>query len=194
MSKRNGFTLVEVMMVTAILAVVGVVLVTVMANGVDIWNKVTGMASEEGIVVFFDKLTTDLDNTINQKDLKFQGDNRAVHIPSVVAAADGVIMPGMRTYFFNSAKSTIEKREEDYRRVTQNRVPGESAVIVENVESVRFSYYVYKGKALSYGWFKDWQGAVPAAVRAEVVMKGAAGAKYVKVIDIPVGKIEHAET
>ena len=128
MSKRNGFTLVEVMMVTAILAVVGVVLVTVMANGVDIWTKVTGMASEEGRVVFFDKLTTDLDKTINQKDWKFQGDNRAVHIPSVVAAADGVIMPGMRTYFFNSAKSTIEKREEDYRRVTQNRVPGESAV------------------------------------------------------------------
>ena len=59
---RTGFTLVELVLVTAMLSVVGLAAYSAFSNGIRLWKRVNEEVIQEDINMFFVKISRDLRN------------------------------------------------------------------------------------------------------------------------------------
>ena len=81
---KRGFTLIELVLVTAILAVIGMAVYGTFSNGLNIWEKVTEDSVEEDIYLFFEKISVDLRNSFKLTGLRFKGGKTKVSFPSMI--------------------------------------------------------------------------------------------------------------
>ena len=73
-SHRYGFTLIELVLVTAILGVIGMAVYGTFSNGINIWKQVTEDSAAEDITLFFEKISFDLRNSFKLTGIRFKGE------------------------------------------------------------------------------------------------------------------------
>jgi len=196
---KHGFTLIELILVTAMLAVIGLALYGTFANGITIWKKVTQESVMEDISLFFEKVSHDLRNSFKMTGMKFRGGKNKISFPAKIKISgdEGIKNSiGQVTYYFDRRKQALNKREATYSEVYRHK-PGSKRILTEDISSLQFQYFIYDSNKKKYSWVTSWQerdepfGIVvednlPLIVRIEVgIPKEHGEQKIVKTVLIP---------
>jgi len=171
---RTGFTLVELLVATALTAVVAVVIASAFAAGFQVWKRV-GREGMDNAVIVLEMIQKDLNNTQPCRLVPFKGGSEWVEIPTVISVpvtGGNQDQPGVVRYEFDSSSHGLQ-------HVTRLLfIPGSESekreTLLNDVGSITFSY----GEAADGGtgvgaWESDWAGRTntPRAVKVEMELR-----------------------
>ena len=194
-SMGRGFTLVEVLLVTALFATIGLAVFTCLSNGLKLWNKSQRLVVEEDAAIFFDRFSVDIRNAFLYSQIPFAGEESRVTFPTVVytvadrassRAHEGYVdQIGMVRYSFDRAQGMILREQANYSQATHGEL-GPAKVEVNGVTGFGLKYF-YPGTSepsLTTGDDKP----LPSGVEVEIRFSGEDGDKILKrYVSIPAG-------
>ena len=187
-----GFTLVELMLVCALLAVVSLAVYSVFSSGIRIWQSVLRQTPYEDLNVFFDKLAGDLRNTFNYKGIGFSGETDKFSFATLVNSQrlDSQTV-GKVIYAYNRLDESLSREERDYSHVYSDDA-GFVTEMMKNISSLKFSYYEYDDEMDKYMWHDSWaieDETIPLALRVELEYYDDRNTiELTRTIDIPAGQ------
>jgi prepilin-type N-terminal cleavage/methylation domain-containing protein len=195
----KGFTLVELLIVTAILSLIGLTLYSSFSSGIDIWKKINRELFVEDINIYFDKISYDLRNSFKFTGIEFYGTQDKISFPTIIKVRrdEGTEEEiGWVQYSFNRNLKALNRKQANYSEMYLDK-SGDEQKIVTDIESLRFQYYYYDPQYKHYAWKNTWQAdesvfgieekdVLPLAVRIEVKTKdGKDGKKFTKTVSLP---------
>ncbi|MDD5129680.1 MAG: type II secretion system protein GspJ [Candidatus Omnitrophica bacterium] len=189
MKNRLGFSLVELLVVTAMLGVISLAIYSTFNNGFKVWQKINQPLAQEDLGIFFDKLSQDLSNCFKSASISFTGDQATLGIPTQVFSVNLKIRSmGLVTYSYDQQSGTLSRLANDFSQL-YSRQENDAAVILRNVKYFKFEYYFFDKQQQKYTWKEEWPGAsVPLAVRVILSLDDSSEAdKIIRTINIPVG-------
>lgn len=187
------------MLVTAILAVVGMAIYGSFASGINIWQRVTQPSEIEDVGLFFKNISYDLRNSFLIDNIRFRGGATQISFPTRIkhhakgAVEDSI---GKVAYSFDRRKKKLHKSQADYSEVYRKK-PGRKRLLIEGISSLQFHYFVYDAERKKYSWLTNWQETdepfgteaeynLPLIVKIVVgIPKGDFEKKFVKTVSIP---------
>ena len=200
--RTGGFTLFELVVVTALMGVVAITLYSVFASGMKIWDRLNTHSEGETITLFFHKLSADLRNSFPYRGMEFVGDETSLSFATLLIgneAVGGGGGVGRIAYRFDEDQKTIARGQEDMSDIYEEE-EGRQRVVLEGVGSVQFRYYYYDMVEEAYLWQETWPPklfvesvddklALPAAVEIELNLDDASQkGHYAKRIFVPTGR------
>jgi len=185
-SKARGLTFIELVIVTSMLAVVGLALYATFSAGLRILKKTQAPIAEEDMAVFLDKFAVDVRNSHAVKPLLFHGTKETVEFPTLVAGREG----GNRTIgkvIYLHENDLLKRQELDYSAAYTKR-PERIKTISCPAKSAAFSYYLFDDEKKEYMWSDAYSGpALPRAVRLEFECDDGAETRTItKTVSVPV--------
>lgn len=199
--KKDGFTLIEILIVTALLSVIGLSLFSVFNSGVSVWQRLTQEIIAEDVNLFFEKITSDIQSTFLFSEISFQGKEDEISFPVILPASSESEDPkgiGRAAYYYERSKQSLYREQSDFSEVYRGRAKFRKAVL-NYVTDVHFEYYYHDLKSNTYAWTSSWpqseisfteEGNVvlPLAVKVEVeVWQNNTKEKFTKVISVMAG-------
>ncbi|MBU1852696.1 MAG: prepilin-type N-terminal cleavage/methylation domain-containing protein [Candidatus Omnitrophica bacterium] len=184
---KRGFTFIELLIVTAILAVISLAIYTTFNNGIKIWQKVNTRMSEQELDIFFEYFSSDLRNSFSFTGIGFLGKEDSLQFPTLVDSKRlGSKTVGQVIYSYNSMAGIIDREERDFSQIYADR-RGIITQSLDNVKSLIFQYYFYDEKEKEYIWYeKCLEEKIPLAVRMILEFNdNSQGGKFTKTISIP---------
>ncbi len=185
---NNAFTLVELLIVTAMLAVISLAIYSTFSSGLKIWQRVSKPIPEEDLGIFFDKFRVDLKNTFKFTGLKFTGSKDSLGFPTLINSNTlQKKTVGQIIYSYDSYAKILNRRQRDINQIYNDK-EGIAAQSLVNVESLRFNYYFYDELTKKYLWEEEWEKEkFPRAVRIELEVSNGSGTnKFIRTVSIPV--------
>jgi len=186
---RGGITLVELLVVTAIMAVISLATYTTLSNGLKIWNRVNKQIPEEDLDIFFDKITHDLRNCIKFAGINFQGQKDRVEFASIVNSRPlkGETV-GQVIYRYNPSGNILSRIGKDFTQLYTGE-ESETAFPLSNLQSVKFEYYFFDKETKEFLWQEEWMlEGVPAAIKIVLgFTQGKEVQNFTRTISIPIG-------
>ncbi|MFA4991260.1 MAG: prepilin-type N-terminal cleavage/methylation domain-containing protein [Candidatus Omnitrophota bacterium] len=186
--KNNGLTLVELLIVTAILFVISLGIYATFNNGVNIWQRLNGEVPQEDLYILFDKFGSDVRNCLRFKGIDFYGYEDEVGFAGIVDSAGlrGRTV-GAISYFYDTQMSAAVRKEKDFSQVYADQ-GGAVREFSKNIKSLRFQYYSYDTVRKEYIWQDQWiKEGFPLAVCMEVEFThGKEVLMFTKTVNIPV--------
>ncbi len=207
MKRNNAFTLIEMLVVMAMLSVVSLAVYVTFSNSLKIWQKANQEIPAQDIGIFFEKLTSDLRNTLRISGMVFAGTNEEVEFATLVnqrlqdpvmdsgrsdgqskgEAKEAIVTVGRVRYRFDQSKAEMARQRMGYSDIHSSRQVAKD-VMLQNVESLAFRYYTFDKEKQEYLWQDEWAGdGLPLAVRIELELKKDGQAdKFVRTVSIPI--------
>jgi prepilin-type N-terminal cleavage/methylation domain-containing protein len=174
MTRRRGFTLVELLVTVTLVSFVGATVVAAVSGCLRVWERINAQGrQEEWVRVAFDQLRRDLRSARTFRPVPFEGAYDAVSFPTVVTAdlRDGSTVDtiGRTGYYFNSFQGTLCRSQQPYQLVRRVGVKDRCQTVLTGVKRVRFSFYRPDTETQGGGWSGAWDSAAPPlAVKVEV--------------------------
>ena len=184
---RESFTLIELIIVIAILSVVSLAIYSTLTNGTKIWQTVNRVLPEEDLQIFLDKFSYDIENTLRFRSIRFLGEPDSLEFACVVYSPRlNNKTVGKIIYSYNPEKDILYKRELDYSQIHNGQEPSPQEVL-KNIKSLKLQYYFYDEDKKEYLWVDEWvKEKLPLAVRVDLELKdGNQANKVTRTIDIP---------
>ncbi|NTV28815.1 MAG: prepilin-type N-terminal cleavage/methylation domain-containing protein [Candidatus Omnitrophica bacterium] len=189
--RKSGFTLVEVLLVTAIFASIGVAVFTCLSNGLRLWTRTQRLVVEEDATVLFERLGGDLRNAFLYSRIPFEGDMGQLAFPTVVytpadrmssRAREGYVeQVGMVRYFLDSSSGRVLRAQANYSQATRGS-GGPAIVMVNGVKDFRLRYF-YAGSLEPSMTVHD-SSSLPVGVEVELSFSDKVLKRY---LPIPAG-------
>lgn len=170
----DGFTLLELLVAGALIAVVATVVAGAFAAGFRVWQRAVETGDEEAVVTL-ELMQKDLRNTVPFRLIPFQGSQTRVEIPALVVApvgGNGREQLGSIRYEFGAASHALDRVVRWFPSPEQEQEKRET--LMDAVESLRFVYgETGEGSGGGLAWGNDWIGRtnIPAAVKVEMQFK-----------------------
>ena len=195
---RAGLTLIEILLVTAMLSVVSLALYATFDSGLKIWQRLTRNAPDQEVNIFLARLADDLRSSFGFSGIQFSGSPDEVSFATFVIAENPdnqkVLTVGQVGYLLDDKTDTLNRWQADYSMVAQEKRPFLRPMLT-NVRCVKFEYYYFHPQMKVYAWADDWEEAedpeerkIPQAVRIEIGFDQSVETKNVtKTISIPAG-------
>ena len=175
--RNSAFSLIELMVVIAIVGLVAGVVVASFSGGIGVWESASILTQVESEAYFSaENVRHDLSCTFAFYDLGFKGKPDQVSFPGIVPFVDGEGASRMR---IGTVKYVHNPQVKSLTRLTWvYPYPEDSAYVEEvagGVQAIQFSYLA-PGADVEDGWVSEWDAPTnfPAAVRMDftVVHKG----------------------
>ncbi len=113
-----GFTLIELMVVSLLLATISFTTYSGLSGGVQIWKRIEKSGQEVDVALGWKKLKKDLVAHVPNSEIGFIGSSRELSFPGLVTVIDsneGAHQEvGRIRYHFNEAENTICREEVSY--------------------------------------------------------------------------------
>jgi prepilin-type N-terminal cleavage/methylation domain-containing protein len=176
--RRRGFTLIEMLLVSALLATLSLAIFLCLSNGLKLWQRTQQALLQEDAAIFFDKFSGDLRNAFSFSTLAIDGQEYSFAFPTVVwmkadrgsarSAEEYVDQLGRVRYAFDGAEGTVTRQQANYsqgmRKVWNDTAP---QVLLRGITEVSFRYY-YSGRK-GDDFSTEAKGGLPSGV--EVVVR-----------------------
>jgi len=169
---RTGFSLLELMVVVAIVGLVVSVVVACFSGGIRVWESARILTHVEQEAYFgVENIRRDIANTFRFKGIKFQGSENDMSFPAVIEVSDGEggvqSRIGTVKYFFNASDKTLMRLFWPYPASEESAV----SELIASVESASFRYRE-EAPADAAGWIEAWSQptSFPSAVSIELKM------------------------
>jgi len=189
---KRGFTLLELLITTSLIALMGLAIYSTFARGVTIWERgnKTNIGEQEARFIL-DSLAKELRNSFKFSGVEFSGTKSGISFPTYVNTAGIAQDPkwevGKVSYFYDSGKKSFFRRQASYIDLFQEDLP-EAKEVVFQVEDLEISYYFFDTIGKTYNWKDSWADKenFPLGVRiALTVGTGEGEEKFVKTIYLP---------
>lgn len=187
--RNKAFTLIEMIIVMAMLSVISLAIYSTFNNGIKIWQRVNKTLPEEDIGIFFDKFNRDINNIIQYKDLKFTGNKEMMEFTAIVDSSRlNARTVGQIVYYYNGHSKELNRLVKDYSQI-YNEQRGIRAGPIRNISDLAFKYYFFNEQTGKYKWTEEWIDVkLPLAVRVEInIDYGSEIRKFSKTVSIPIG-------
>jgi prepilin-type N-terminal cleavage/methylation domain-containing protein len=83
---RRGFTLTEILLVSAMFAVISLAVFNAFSNGFKLWARGQHVMVEGDTAIFLDRVAEDLRQTVLITGIPFKGDSEMVSFPAIILA------------------------------------------------------------------------------------------------------------
>ncbi len=194
--RSKSFTLVEILLVSSLMAVLGVAVFGAFANGLKLWAKATRLNREAEVAVFLDKMGEDLRSTVAISGISFKGIGEQVSFPAVVMTladphssrtSEGLIdQIGAVQYRFDVAEHTILRRQANYAQAIKGRWAKEEIPVASGITALDFYYEVSTDKGFLFK--SEIDGAIPSGIMVEVHFSDDSGDHRLRrYLPIPIG-------
>ena len=167
-----GFTLVELLVTTSLMALVGGATVAALAGGVKVWQRTVELGtSQESALITFDHLQRDLHNCRRFTPMPFDGAYDRFSMAAVDRVSPHEETPaeiGHLGYFLDEHRHLLCRSFVPYRLMGEHRLTDQCQPVLEGVMRARFSYFGTGDKGET-GWSSSWESKrLPLAVKAEL--------------------------
>lgn len=207
---KRGFTLIETLLAVTLFAIVMSSSYGIFSMGIQIWRRTQGAdVYERQAITTLERMGRDFRMMLKTTDELNAGEGTAqkVIFPFMVTDYDRDGTPffqnGKIGYEFDKNKKTLCMRKYTATDLYKEREP-ECRVLVEEVQKLKFKYWLYEGIGESFSWYERWDGeeSIPQAIEVTLELnsqlKGESSAKkreYIRKFLVPVGgKEEELET
>ncbi len=198
--KGSGFTLVELILVSAILSVVGIAVYAAFSNGIRLWKKINQELPQEGISIFFEEISYDLRSFVKHSTVPFSGGPDSISFATFVVSEteEGVKRDlGMVSYCFEKGEDAISREQSNYSQLYLSE-PGPARRLLRGVDFLTFRYYCYDPENEKYIWLDAWNAdeappgvnvdkSLPLSVMVEIGLEEYQGEKFCAIVPVPVG-------
>jgi prepilin-type N-terminal cleavage/methylation domain-containing protein len=194
-NSQKGFTLVEILIVTMILAVISLAIFSTFSNGMKIYNRVNSEATSEDLVIFCDRFGHDLRNSFNFTVINFTGKPEELEFAGIINSPRMEKRSVSRIkYVFDPSAEKIRRFTADYSAIYFSEEDSFRQAL-DKVKSCVFSYYSFDNKTREFVWGERWDKAgLPSSVRMELEFKNNPEEKFVRTFNIPVGYVVRNES
>ncbi|NLE64329.1 MAG: hypothetical protein GX606_00185 [Elusimicrobia bacterium] len=147
----RGFTFVEILLTTALLALLSLAIFTAFSNGLRLWDRVRQAVVAEDVAIFLDRIGQDLRNSFVFSTIPFEGEGDQCSFPSIVhmpadrrgsrapeGTAEGI---GRVRYVFDAAEGIVWRSQADYGQAFAGQWDGAPRAVLKDVSEVRFQYF-----------------------------------------------------
>lgn len=189
-NKRRAFTLIELLITTAILAVISLAIYAMVSNGVKIWQKVNNQRIiEEDLDIFFEKFAHDLRNCVIFSGVKFVGTPDHLEFATIVnSPALQRSTVGQIQYVYDDKIQQLERIQRDYVQISSEE-QGLSQPVLVGLKSFKFFYYIQNKNSKEPSWLQESPvDVIPLAVRIELQLTNSdETSTFTRTVSIPVG-------
>jgi prepilin-type N-terminal cleavage/methylation domain-containing protein len=153
---RQGFTLTEVLLVSAMFAVISLAVFNAFSNGFKLWARGQHVMVEGDTAMFLDRISEDVRQTILITGIPFKGNSTELSFPAIILgptdnngarASEGIgDQIGAVRYVYDPDQKKIFRYQATYGQAlrTQWSEPFEVANLIEDV-SLRYYYKAERG-------------------------------------------------
>lgn len=194
----RGFTLVELLVAIALLAVVTLATAATLTSGWMVWQRLQAYeVQDQWVMVFFHQIRRDLSNARLFAPVGFHGEYDTLSFPALVPAGEGFqTIPeelGRIGYFFETAKQRLCRSQTPYRMVSRKGLKDSFQTVLTGIDRVRFSYYAWDSLNEGGTWADSLSSTqLPLAVKVEIQYKDASNGirkDQSLIVYLPAGKI-----
>ena len=150
MKSRNAFTLVEVLLVSSLIAVLSLAVFRSFGNGLKLWARADHLNRDAEVGIFLDKMAEDLRSTVAISNIPFKGISTEIAFPAVVMtqadvksarSSEGFIdQIGAVRYRFDPSTHTIFRSQANYAQALKEQWLQEQVAIVMGINDLAIHY------------------------------------------------------
>ena len=174
-SSECGFTLVELLVTTVLVALVGATVVAAVSGCLRVWGRVDSHGSKTSWTeLAFQSIRQDVRSLRAFTPIAFEGRYDTVSFPALVTppiTPDGSTEPeiGQVGYYFSGPRKTLCRAQYPYRVLRHTRLRDRCDPVLTGVDRVAFSYFAPATDTGQAGWTSSWSSPEPPlAVKVEV--------------------------
>jgi hypothetical protein len=191
---RKSLTLMEILITTAILSLVGVAIYSTFANGLAIWKRANIInRGGNNLRLALEKINSEIRNTYNFSQIPFEGKREFISFPALIQGEKDLrYRPGQISYIFDPGEGALFKEKKSYSQIYQDK-PVKRELAIEGLKDIIFSFCYLDSVSETYRWKDDWnpeeQDSLPKAVKIEFILEKGSGKKseFIRTIVIPAG-------
>ncbi|MEI7998136.1 MAG: type II secretion system protein [Candidatus Omnitrophota bacterium] len=186
--KSKAFTLIEVLLVSTLIAIVGIAVFQALSNGIKLWAKAQRLNREAEVAIFLDKMGEDLRSVPIISGIPFKGTDILFSFPAVVMtkadskssrSQEGFISQiGAVQYRFDPVEHTVFRRQANYAQAIKRKWAQQENPEVLGIDELDFHYEIASDKGLL---LKSEIGeGIPLGVMVEVYFSDDSGKHQLK--------------
>jgi hypothetical protein len=187
--RNKGVSLVELLVVCAMLGIISLSIFATFSNGLKIWSKINKPLAQENVGIFLEKLAGDLSSCLKLNNLPFSGNQSHLEIPTLVDSLNLKNRSiGLAAYNYDQQSGCLARQQKDYSQL-YSRQEGNSVILLKGLQLFKFEYYYYDKQKEEYLWLEEWsQEGIPLAVRVVLNLEGQAeNEKIIRTIAVAIG-------
>jgi len=195
-TNSKAFTLIEILLVSSLVAILAIAIFRSFGNGLKLWGRAERLNKEAEVAIFLDKMAEDLRSATLISGLRFDGTAMRFSFPAIVKtkadvkssrASEGIIdQIGAVQYRFDSASHKIFRRQANYAQAIKHGWSLEETTVAEGVEELSLYYEVASDKGFLFK--SEVKDAIPLGVRVDIQFTDDNGPHQLKrFLPIPVG-------
>lgn len=198
MNRTQGFTLIEVLITSVLIAVVALALYGLFDSGIRVMRKMVRPLAQEEWLIFFEKFSRDAQNLFHYTGIPFKGEKERIVFATTIQTQKelgGDQGIGRVTYSYNPDDQAIQRLQENLSQIYEGKA-GEAAPVLTPVSSLAFEYFgPDPTDKTKFMWSEQWdeteennKKGIPVAVRITFSFRDENGQRQLtRTITIPVG-------
>jgi prepilin-type N-terminal cleavage/methylation domain-containing protein len=189
LGKRQGFSLIEMIVALVITAVLSGAVYTTFSQGIRLWSRGSKDRSEWRTHLFLEKFTTELRNAFMDPKWNFQGNKNALALATVVH--EGVLQDRLvyLKYRYDPKSRRLDFQQNSFEEAFSAKpISKPFRPALEKVQAFELEYYTYDPSAKGYRWYSTWnRNCFPETLKVTIESEGDESRKMISMIDFPVG-------
>lgn len=174
---RKGFTLVELLVTTSLMALVGGATVAALAGGVRVWERAAELGiHRQNALLAFEHIRRDTQNARRFAPVPFEGAYDQVAFAAVdddPSGPTGAAELGRLGYFLDQRNHVLCRSFVPYRLMRRVRLTERCRAVGDEVTRVRFAFFGPEEAHGTARWVERWRSSdPPMAVRVELSVLG----------------------
>ena len=174
MRRAQGFTLVEVLVASSLIALVAGTVVATLSSGVTVWQRLQDSGIQDRMTeLAFHELRRDLRNVRRFAPIPFNGSYDHFSFPALVDVGepeDGAAQEiGRLGYYLDARYHRLCRSQQPYRAVRRKRLKGTCVSVLSDIDHMRVMYYSVNPGTGETAWSPAWSATEPPlAVKIEI--------------------------
>jgi type II secretory pathway pseudopilin PulG len=169
--KPRGFTMLEMVIATCMVALLGFALYAVFSNGMKIFNRVSQPLAQEDVQIFLTHFTSDVRNALPYSKLSFVGTGEHVELVTLVQGQRlGALSVGKVIYSFDAESGVLSRQQLDMSQL-YTQEPVEPSAAIGGIDNFHLYYYAFDPVKQTCLWLDQWNNQeLPLAIRLEFIL------------------------
>jgi len=184
MKKKNGFTVIEILVSATIFSIIALGIGSTFLTGMKIWNRLQkDNFLEQQIPLTLEIIAKNLRQSILSSHIKFSGTEQKISFPCLIGKSIIEL-----TYKFNPQENSIWQIQADLKDILAKKQTVKEKKILSSLKDLKISYLDFADKKQKeYKWKKTWEKteSMPIAVKFEINTENHI---YAKTVFIPLSK------
>lgn len=187
MTRRGGFTLVELLIVASIMTFVSGVIVATLTGGFRVWARASdyGVHEQAGLIAF-EGIRRDVSNARQFVPIPFEGSASELSFAAVAPYGDPSAQPelGQLGYYVDLRRGLLCRSFIPYRLMQRMRLRDRCEVVLETVQKARFDYYGDEAGSGDASWGTSWDAAAarPSVLKLTTTVEAGRGQSAVRTL------------